>query len=363
MIARTARRTLSRMAKNALQARRVRIERAREEAIDVNASGEHREPLTSEEIKRVNEVWGGVALPSTAELEVFKHFNGFDARYLGHNLFLPLVARRLNNYRYTTFFENKALLDMFDSPMRLPETYLKCIDGEFYDVDMRQIRPDDVGRVFRGMEAPVIVKPATGTSGGQGVTRVEPCDDPQWSADLRLRHGDNFIVQECVNQAAQLAFFNESSANTFRVTTLYLHGRFSVCSNILRYGRPGDVTDNFGAGGFLVGVREDGSLHERGFAQGLELVHECNGVALRDIGFPFMPDLLENVREWHTGVFSLCKLIGWDVCVDEAGDFVVLEINASQPGIFFEQLATGPIFGERTGEVVEYVSGKEFRYA
>ena len=38
---------------------------------------------------------------------------------------------------------------------------------------------------------------------------------------------------------------------------------------------------------------------------------------------------------------------------------IIIELNSSQPGVIGEQLCTGPIFGDRTHEVLDYCSKKE----
>lgn len=49
-------------------------------------------------------------------------------------------------------------------------------------------------------------------------------------------------------------------------------------------------------------------------------------------------------------------MIGLDICLDENNEPVLIEVNLLEPGILYEQLCTGPIFGERTNEVLDYVT-------
>lgn len=51
--------------------------------------------LTQAEKEAYDRQWGWLGLPpSYREVEVFKHFNGFDPRYLSHYHYLPLIAIR-----------------------------------------------------------------------------------------------------------------------------------------------------------------------------------------------------------------------------------------------------------------------------
>lgn len=60
------------------------------------------------------------------------------------------------------------------------------------------------------------------------------------------------------------------------------------------------------------------------------------------------------------------KMWGWigdgDIAVNEDNQGVLIEANCSQPGVIGEQLCTGPIFGARTQEVIEYCKSKPFFY-
>ncbi|MDE5997963.1 MAG: hypothetical protein K2G77_07120 [Muribaculaceae bacterium] len=51
-------------------------------------------------------------------------------------------------------------------------------------------------------------------------------------------------------------------------------------------------------------------------------------------------------------------IIGWNLALDHNNDAVLIEANATWPGITIEQLCTGPIFGDRTQEVIEYCKSK-----
>ena len=99
-------------------------------------------PLTSNEKKSIIKLWGVISKNiSFKEYEVFKTIRGFDPRYLSHSLYLPLISRRLNNYYYTTFFENKSLLGFLSScsVMGFPRCYIRSINGELYSNTMQQL--------------------------------------------------------------------------------------------------------------------------------------------------------------------------------------------------------------------------------
>ena len=324
--------------------------------------------LTDEEKKAVISLWGSIATPiKWDEYEVYKSINGFDARFLSHEIYLPLVARKLNNYHYTKFFEDKGLLGRLGScGLDFPYCCVRCIDGEYYDNSMSQLSDRQALDICLSEDV-LIWKPSRNSSGGKNIEKVElltlTTEEKRREVTRLLRsHCRDFVIQRCLRQHSSMSAFCKSSINTVRVTTLYLNGKPSCQNIILRVGHEGTLVDNWGSGGLMCRVMPDGSLSDRGFTSDLQTHPSINGVTLKGKRLDFMPSLIEKLLQAHKEASSLCKLIGWDICIDEAGKPVVIELNSSQPGIFGEQMCGGPIFGERTEEVVEYVKTKQFIY-
>lgn len=355
-------------------------ERKNEENIILrDISPEKRTPLTEKEKREVNALWSPILTKyvprcgkgiSYKELEVFKYMNGFDPRYIGHNLYLPLVARRLNDYHYTKFYEDKGIVDSFSKTLKFPKCLCRCINGEFYDDAFRQIsKASAIEKIVRkgdgGRVGGVIFKISRGSSGGHGVYMLDSSGDENFKQTVVKTIGvlgKDYIAQEVICQHEIMAKFNPSSVNTFRITTLYLNGRVSLCAVILRIGKSGAIVDNMCLGGTGVGVDESGCLHDYGYDYSCSKISEMNGVRFAGIKFEFVPAMIEMVMKAHKEDFPMCKFIGWDVCVDQKGNFIVIEINSSQPEIIVTQLNNGPIFKDRTEEVIEYIKDKDFKY-
>lgn len=328
-------------------------------------------PLTKEEKQEVLKIWGPLVDGrgmSYDELELFKTYKGFDPCYLSHHVYLPLLARRINNYRYTKFFEHKSLLGSLShkTEMKYPYCFIRSIDQEYYDNDMRQLSKEEAVKIC--LEQPVlIVKDSVDSSGGQGVEKIVledllPKEKIVKVDSIFEGRTRDFVIQECIEQHKDMAQFNPSSINTFRITTLYLNGIFSVLSVVLRIGKRGMNVDNWGSGGIILGVNWNGRLCEKGFDMSLNEFDEYNGVHFSRTKIEQIPSILNAIEYEHKINFSLCKLIGWDICINSENEPVIIEVNSSQPGVIGEQLCTGPIFGDRTKEVVEYCARKKFDY-
>ena len=278
-----------------------------------------------------------------------------------------MVAHKLNDYKYTKLLEHKSLLGyLAKGNIEFPHCFVRCVNQEYYDNDMRQISRQEAIDIC-ARQISLVVKDSIDSAGGNGVeivrleqlSGVERIDVVNRVLDERKR---DFVIQECIKQHSSFARFCQSSINTLRVTTLYLNGRYSTLSIVLRHGREKAKVDNWGAGGVIIGVHEDGRLYERGYDIKMNEYINIDGTPYDSIVLDQVPAMLKKIEEAHKTQFSLCKFIGWDVCFNESNEPVVIELNASQPGVIGEQLCTGPIFGDRTQEVVDYCKGKEFKY-
>ena len=309
---------------------------------------------------------GGIELTSFKELEVLKYFNGFDPRYVSHHMYLPLLSRRLNNYHYTKFFEDKGVLGkLSDSGIQFPYCLVRCIDGEFYDNDLHQISHEQAGKLCLDYGQNLIFKISRESSGGHGIRKLKlkemtDTEKPSAVKELLSTPAKDYVVQKCIEQSAVMSQFNESSVNTFRIITLYLNGKVTLCYTLLRIGQKGSDVDNMCSGGIGVGVEADGKIHKYGYNYALDKLDVFNGVVFDGKRIEHLPSIINQILETHKKCFPLCKFIGWDVCINERNEPVIIELNSSQPEIFVGQLNNGPVFGERTQEVIDYIKTKPF---
>lgn len=339
------------------------------------------QPLTEAEVKEVDKLWGplvdnmhiaGTCAPpqkiSKKEISIYKYFNGFDPRYLGHELYLPIVSHLLNNYHYTKMFEDKGLLGVMSGcGIRYPYCLIRCIAKEYYDNDMRQMSAAELINICSNFNKDVIWKISRESSGGHSIRKIKFSEMGVSERKQNLKKifssaERDWVLQECIEQHPVMAQFNESSLNTFRIITLYLNGNVSHCYSLLRIGQKDSVVDNMCSGGIGVGIEKDGTIHDFGFTYKLDRIECHNGIVLAGQKIEQYEEIIEQVKEWHSKYYPLINFIGWDVCINREGAPVVIEINASQPEIFVGQLNNGPVFGDRTEEVIDYCKNKDFVY-
>ena len=314
--------------------------------------------LSSDEMKAIKNVWGKLNLKiDPLFYRMFKTLEGFNANYLSDDLFFPLIIRTLNPSNYVATLEHKGLYPILYKDLNQPEVVVIKINGVYYDKTMNILDESEALKRI-GCVQDCIIKPSVGSCMGRNVKKFSPCEmSPSQLKQFVLSYRDNFIIQLVVKQSEKTKIFNESSLNTFRVSTLNLNGRISNCIVNFRCGRNGACVDNGGAGGLFMGVSPEGQFHEYAYDNKYHKYYETDsGVKFASVRIDEVKDLVAFAIEAHRKYIPVCAFAGWDLALDEKNKPVFIEVNLGFPGIQLEQLtAAQPIFGSRTQEVVDYV--------
>jgi hypothetical protein len=244
---------------------------------------------------------------------------------------------------------------------RLPALYGVLLDGELRRYGPSMSTPpggfegstdvvETLDACLRAEDA-LVLKPVYGYSGkGVTVCRPAPGGDGYDVDGERLTRGefvervaelDDYLVCGYVDQADYAATLFPDSVNTLRIVTLWDPGTDEpfVSAAVQRIGTDETApVDNWSQGGLSAEVRPDGTLSSA--TQWSEATNETlrhathpdTGVRIEGTAVPNWPAIRDRVLELVEAVPYLPR-IGWDVVVtDEAGGFVVLELNA-HPGI------------------------------
>ena len=143
--------------------------------IDESFSRPDDEPLTEEEIAKINEYWGkySFAYPNIdyKSFQTFKNRSGrFDVRHCPGAIRTSYLSKHFVNQQYSVPFQHKAMLPFLYPNIQQPELIAARMDGVFYDGEYRPISKEQLVEVCheKGRDG-LIVKPLGG-SGGKGVT-------------------------------------------------------------------------------------------------------------------------------------------------------------------------------------------------
>lgn len=339
---------------------RMRLIQNRNNLLRVESSNMSRlslERLTDEESKAVACRWKGISELKISDkyYRMFKTLEHFDADFVSDDLFMPFILRRLNEKSAAEAFVHKGLYDiLFGNLISRPRTIVNNINGTYYDSNFKPIPFGEVLTKLQG-EKSFVIKPTVGSCMGKGVMKI---DISRINIETLLgQYANNFIVQSVVNQSAFTAQFNVPSLNSFRISTLNINGKVSVCSILFKCGQTSAIVDNGGAGGLMVGVDEKGRFREYGYNNHYEKYYKTkDGVKFAGKTVCSMDKVLEKVCRLHQRCLPSMGFAGWDIALGEDDEPIMIEVNLVWPGIQFEQLGVGkPIFGDRTDEVIDYV--------
>ena len=57
----------------------------------------------------------------------------------------------------------------------------------------------------------------------------------------------------------------------------------------------------------------------------------------------------------------MCGIIAWDIALDSTTSPLLIEANMWWPGISYGEICSGPIFGARTDEVIDYIKSHKLK--
>ena len=319
----------------------------------------HKAPnLTPAERAEIRTVWQGVCPNLDVGVSGFKDFKllyGFSAEYVPFGYFFPWMVRVLNPIDSARVFANKGLTYTIFADIPQPKLVARKINGCLFNDAGDQVEEMDVVQMIQNMHSDVIVKQSLGSCCGHGVTNISASESSEIILKTLQNFQSDYVIQHRLIQSEVTDRFNKSSLNTFRISTLLLNGRFSMCTAMLRFGVPGNIVDNVGAGGGCVGINDDGSLMPFGFAKSGEKIYEWNGIRFAGLSIPNFENVIKTALKAHTHI-PLCAFVGWDLALDANGEVNLIEANLEWPGLFFEQLANGrPAFRDRFVEVLDFV--------
>ena len=315
--------------------------------------------LTKVEKNKIKVLWGpinsrGVNLYRWSRF--YKAFCGyFDERFIPSTVYNGLLERTMNLGKFSSFLQHKGEFRLFVKQEHRCATIFSNINEKLYDDEMNLLTKHMVLQMLHARkEDMIVVKPSSGSGGGRGV-RMFSHKDITFSNFDEILGTNDYIVQDVLREGEDLNRFNRDTVNTIRLLSLNLNGRVSVLSAFLRMGREGLLLDNLSSGGILVGIKPDGYLHDYAVDKNLNKYYVSpSGISFRGTKL-YSYSLVRDYAFHHHKDFPLANLIAWDFAIDEKGNVVVLEINLDSGEIQFHQMFNGPLFGDRTQEVIDYI--------
>lgn len=322
--------------------------------------------LSPDEKKTIREKWGGIVSCIPRGFDYFrgiKSLCGFNPDYLPSSYFYPYIEDVLNPEKWKRQLWHKSMIQLaYGVGIKHPYTLLRTYGGMFFNNDYKPLTLKEALSVIKKCVSPLLYKPSIGSEQGHGVRMIHPNGFAELCNEILTGrifdvHSD-FVLQMPVMQSDETSIFNPSSLNCMRITTININDKISIGSRAIKCGPNGSIVDNIGTGkrGVIVGVNTDGSLCDKGFYGNGETAEEHNGVSFKGMMIGHFHRVIDAAVQLHRYA-PMCKIIGWDIALDSDNEPVLIEGNVVYPGISMEQMCSGPIFGNRTDEVIAYVTG------
>lgn len=313
--------------------------------------------------------WSVLGKPNHVYYRLFSHYIGPDINIIPEDICRTVVEPILDPLRYGSYYSDKNMFDKLLGHEVMPQTILRKMHSFYYDRDYRRIDVTcdktltdilDTSRCTK-----IVVKPTVDSCSGNGVRLFEK-KNGSWLEigtnqvlDLHYLneyYGDDIIIQECLEQAEFMSYFNPTSVNTLRLT-LYRSVVTDEChipSAIIRIGKNGALVDNAHAGGGYVGINADGTLCNKVLNQYGDETTEFNGIDFtKEHKIPNWDVVIEFAKHIGRNV-SHHRLLALDIMIDNNGIPRLIEFNCNSYSMWLFQFTVGAALGEFTDEIIEY---------
>lgn len=321
--------------------------------------------LTKEEKEEIKKIWGKYIKDiklGYSGFQVYKSIYGFNPNYIPFPYFFPWIIRVLNPIEYAHVLSNKGLTTVIFSSINQPELVARKIDKFIYSNNGEIISQKQLVKIISSNKTDLIIKKSTDSCCGRNIEIIKKeLTEDEIDTIINLFETD-FLVQKIVKQSSETALFNPSSLNTMRISTLFLNGKFTLCTAMIKFGQPNKIVDNIGSGGCCVGINDDGSFMDYGFNHQYDKIESWNGIPFKGHKISNFDNVIETARKAHLCI-PQCKFVGWDFAIDENGNVLLIEANLIWPGLFFAQMANGrPALRGREDELLQYLNSQPFPY-
>lgn len=288
----------------------------------------------------------------------------YSVRYIPTCLYHSDVIYKLNNYKLRHAYVDKSIYDIYFSDVHRPKTFIKNINGYYYDNKNPITAEEAIERCQNLIGA--VSKPTQEGMWGSGVrvfsTKDGILDDGSDIQSLMNQYGKNFIIQERIVQHKAMELLNPTSLNTLRVLSYRQGNEIFVLYAVVRIGRKGQSVDNETAGGINADIDlSSGRIIDCAYGKPSEkkIFTTDIGTALKGFQIPGFTKVLSEVKDLHLRL-PYFNLVGWDFGIDKDENPIMIEWNRCPD---LSQTAHGPAFGDMTEEIFNRIrSLKDTRF-
>ncbi len=313
--------------------------------------------------------WSVLDKANPVYYRLFSQYIGKDSNIVPEDICHNYIETALNPSIYVPYYSDKNIFDKLFKEGTMPRTILRKMGGGFLDAKYMPIcvnNNSDLHNILSQSNVEkIVIKPSVDGESGRGVKLFQKAGDNWFELgtnkvltldSLNDEYKDEIIVQECMEQADYMSYFNQTSVNTLRLT-VYRSVKTNKChvtSAIMRIGGKGSLVDNAHAGGGYVGILEDGTLCNKvlnQYGQSCTIFNDIDFSKKHNI--PNWDKVIEFAKYVGESIPHL-RLLALDIMVDKNGEPHLIEFNSSGYSMWLFQFTMGSAFGKYTDEIIEY---------
>lgn len=282
---------------------------------------------------------------------------GFNLKYyIPDGYYYRIVDTFFNHADKAPVLDDKNYYDLYLQDAPVPATICRKMGDVYLDSNYRLVSLEEAMRLCMN-EGKVIVKASVESAAGEGITYWDSNKHSKEDLGRSLTGKRNAVVQEVIKQHKILSDFNDSCVNTLRLVTLLFDGEVHVVAAVVIMGGKNAKTNHLHSGGIVCGILPTGQLRDIAFDGKLNSYKaHPNGIVFSDVVIPNYDQCVALVKGFAPRFANNSRLIGWDLTIGENGQPVIIEANLYFSGSV--QIASGPVFGELTPRVLDYIKKK-----
>lgn len=321
-------------------------------------------PISASDREEIDAFWAPYLTPEQRDLFIdYRYYDVYNkvlregerlCEYMPEDFYFLFIDEHYGNPQHSFPADDKNLYDLLFHDIKKPRTVFRKVKNLFLDDNYDEISLEKAIDMSRE-QGEVIIKPSRFSSGGKGLIFWNKDREDETILRDYLIVSDDVVCQEVFKQHPELARLNPSSLNTIRIMTMMLHGKVHVLSSVIRMGIEGSRVDNFTNGGIGSGIMPNGQLKNVAYDYCANRYDKHpSGTIFESVTIPNFNECIDMVTHLAKRIAMMSRLISWDLAIDESGHPSIIEMNFAG-GLDIHQLCNGPIYKEKTHEVLDDV--------
>ena len=285
----------------------------------------------------------------------------FDKKYFPEILYTTRLEPLLNPDKTAKILQDKNLIEYIfakvlceNGDIVIPKTVCGCSAGYFFDSDRLPISYEKMIEKLQNLNGKYILKATVGTSSGRDVIVLDLPNEKLGT--ILSGFGNDYIIQEKIEQYASYAKLHPQSVNTIRVMSYRVEDQIKTTPCVIRIGIGGKHVDNGHAGGLYVRVTQDGKLSK--FAcrgnQGMLQQHPDSAIVFENYQLADLSKIVNAAKKLHACLPNI-GIVNWDFAMNNESKPVLIEANMLCGSMWLFQNAGGGVFGDDTEYMINRI--------